>query len=194
MAGTERQALCSGGMGGLCERANLNGATSGHAKPPRRGLRDMSRSVELWQRVSQAAQRESGYEAPESAVTHVRNAFVMAQPLKPRAVWRFRDWCWTTFGGQQSRGSVPPPLCPAGDLQGRANPDRNAARAGASYRWRKHRRASVPLWRAGRRPGGITGDRQLLQEPHWRKRPPIALANSSLASCRKRICEFPSES
>lgn len=39
-----------------------------------------SQAFQLWQRVSRAAQRESEYEAPESAVTHVRNAFVMAQP------------------------------------------------------------------------------------------------------------------
>jgi anti-sigma factor RsiW len=37
--------------------------------------------VELWQQVRQTARRESRYEAPESAVTHVRNAFVAAQPI-----------------------------------------------------------------------------------------------------------------
>ena len=41
-----------------------------------------SQAFQHWQRVSQAAQRESEYEAPESAVTHVRNAFVLAQPPK----------------------------------------------------------------------------------------------------------------
>jgi hypothetical protein len=41
-----------------------------------------SRAFELWQRVSQTAQRESEYGAPESAVLHVRNAFIVAQPLK----------------------------------------------------------------------------------------------------------------
>jgi anti-sigma factor RsiW len=40
-----------------------------------------SKTADLWQQVRQTAARESGYQAPESAVRHVRNAFVMAQPL-----------------------------------------------------------------------------------------------------------------
>jgi hypothetical protein len=43
-----------------------------------------SQVVELWQRVHQTAKRESQYEAPESAVRHVRNAFAVAQPRKDK--------------------------------------------------------------------------------------------------------------
>ena len=42
--------------------------------------RECFRAFELWQRVSHVAGRESSYEGPESAVRHVRNAFVIAQP------------------------------------------------------------------------------------------------------------------
>jgi hypothetical protein len=71
-----------------------------------------SQAFQLWQRVSQAAQRESEYEAPESAVTHVRNAFVMAQPLKaqgrleiPRLVL---DSLWRpAVAGVRSAATVP---------------------------------------------------------------------------------------
>jgi hypothetical protein len=41
-----------------------------------------SKVVQFLQRVRQTAKRESDYEAPESAVRHVRNAFAMAQPLE----------------------------------------------------------------------------------------------------------------
>lgn len=41
-----------------------------------------SRAFRFWQRVSEAARRESEYGAPDSAVTHVQNAFVMAQSLE----------------------------------------------------------------------------------------------------------------
>ncbi len=71
-----------------------------------------SQAFQLWQRVSQAAQRESKYEAPESAVTHVRNAFVMAQPWKaqgrldiPRLVL---DSFWRpAVAGVRSTATVP---------------------------------------------------------------------------------------
>ncbi len=45
------------------------------------GCGSCAKVVELWQSVRQTAMREARYEAPESAVKHVRNAFVMAQPL-----------------------------------------------------------------------------------------------------------------
>jgi hypothetical protein len=71
-----------------------------------------SRAFTLWQRVSQAAQRESEYGAPESAVTHVRNAFIVAQPVKsqgrleiPRLVM---DSLWRpAVAGVRSASSVP---------------------------------------------------------------------------------------
>jgi hypothetical protein len=44
-----------------------------------------SEAARLWQRVRQAAQRESEYEVPESALRHVRNAFVVAQTRKENA-------------------------------------------------------------------------------------------------------------
>ncbi len=71
-----------------------------------------SKVVELWQHVRQAAQRESRYEAPESAVRHVRNAFAMAQPLEgkrrfeiPRLVF---DSLWQPAAvGVRSAASTP---------------------------------------------------------------------------------------
>jgi hypothetical protein len=68
--------------------------------------------VELWQSVRQTAQREARYEAPESAVRHVRNAFVMAQPIDskrpfeiPRLVF---DSLWQAAAvGLRSRHSTP---------------------------------------------------------------------------------------
>jgi hypothetical protein len=44
------------------------------------GCRPCAKVLELWRSVRQTAEREARYEAPESAVRHVRNAFVMAQP------------------------------------------------------------------------------------------------------------------
>jgi hypothetical protein len=71
-----------------------------------------SEVFQLWQRVSQAIKRESTYEAPESAVRHVRNAFAMAQPLNtnraleiPRLVL---DSLWRpALAGVRSATSVP---------------------------------------------------------------------------------------
>jgi len=45
------------------------------------GCAKCSKVVDLWQRVRHVARRESQYDAPESAVRHLRNAFVvMAEP------------------------------------------------------------------------------------------------------------------
>lgn len=43
-----------------------------------------SKVVELWQHVREAAKRESQHEPPESAVRHVRSAFVIVQPRKDK--------------------------------------------------------------------------------------------------------------
>jgi hypothetical protein len=74
--------------------------------------RRCSKVVELWGRVRQAAKRESEYEAPESAVRHIRNAFAMAQPLEakrsfeiPRLVF---DSLWRPAAvGVRSTASTP---------------------------------------------------------------------------------------
>jgi hypothetical protein len=74
--------------------------------------RRCSKVVELWQHVAEAAKRESEYEAPESAVRHVRNAFIIAQPRKdkrsfeiPRLVF---DSLWRPAAvGVRSTPSIP---------------------------------------------------------------------------------------
>lgn len=74
--------------------------------------RRCSKVAELWRHVRQAAKRESAYEAPESAVRHVRNAFTMAQPLEakrnfeiPRLVF---DSLWQRAAvGVRSTASAP---------------------------------------------------------------------------------------
>lgn len=49
------------------------------------GCGKCSKVLEVWARVRQAANRESKFEAPESVVRHVRNAFaLMAEPQKSR--------------------------------------------------------------------------------------------------------------
>jgi len=71
-----------------------------------------SKVVQFWQHVRQTAKRESNYQAPESAVRHVRNAFVMAQPLEgkrrfeiPRLVF---DSLWRPAAvGIRSASSTP---------------------------------------------------------------------------------------
>jgi anti-sigma factor RsiW len=71
-----------------------------------------SKVVLFWQQVRQTAKRESDYEAPESAVRHVRNAFAMAQPLEgkrrfeiPRLVF---DSLWSPAAvGVRSASSTP---------------------------------------------------------------------------------------
>jgi hypothetical protein len=40
-----------------------------------------SKTIQFWQQVRQTAQREADYQVPESVVRHLRNAFIVAQPL-----------------------------------------------------------------------------------------------------------------
>ncbi len=71
-----------------------------------------SKAVQFWQHVRQTAKSESDYQAPESAVRHVRNAFVVAQPLEgkrrfeiPRLVF---DSLWRPAAvGVRSASSAP---------------------------------------------------------------------------------------
>lgn len=75
--------------------------------------RDCSKMLQTWTRVREAARRESGYEAPESAVHHVRSAFSMlARPAKenraleiPRLVF---DSLWRpALAGVRSTSAAP---------------------------------------------------------------------------------------
>jgi hypothetical protein len=76
------------------------------------GCRRCAKMVDLWQQVCEAAKRESEYEAPESAVRHVRNSFVVAKPGKdkrgfeiPRLVF---DSLWRPAAvGVRSAPSIP---------------------------------------------------------------------------------------
>jgi hypothetical protein len=75
------------------------------------GCGTCAKILELWQSVRQTAKRESRYEAPESAVKHVKNAFVCAQPLRnkplleiPRLVF---DSLWQPAVGVRSAHNTP---------------------------------------------------------------------------------------
>ncbi len=74
--------------------------------------RRCSKVVALWQHVREAAKRESKYEAPESAVRHVRKSFIVAQAREdkrsfeiPRLVF---DSLWRPAAvGVRSTPSIP---------------------------------------------------------------------------------------
>ena len=76
------------------------------------GCEDCASLLALWERVGQTAQRESGYQPPESAVRHVRSAFTMlVEPKKTRKAFEIPrlvfDSLWQPAMGVRASADAP---------------------------------------------------------------------------------------
>ncbi len=77
------------------------------------GCKECADLFALWRRVGEAAQREAGYEPPDSAVRHVRRAFaILAEPEKGRKTFEIPrlvfDSLWQpAMAGVRSSASSP---------------------------------------------------------------------------------------